>query len=62
MEYHSQRFQEYSLLVFDQDKLVAVLPANRVGVYQRNSSEAAHAIPLVPVLIRGLWYGMVWIV
>lgn len=31
MEYHSQRFQEYSLLVFDQDKLVAVLPANRVG-------------------------------
>jgi hypothetical protein len=31
MEYHSDRFQDYSLLVFDEDKLVAVLPANRVG-------------------------------
>ena len=31
MEYHSDRFQEYSLLVFDKKKLVAVLPANRVG-------------------------------
>lgn len=30
MEYHSDRFQDYSLLVFDEDKLVAVLPANRV--------------------------------
>jgi hypothetical protein len=31
MEYHSDRFQEYSLLVFDEDKLVAIIPANRVG-------------------------------
>jgi len=31
MEYHAERFQEYSLLVFDVEKLVAVLPANRVG-------------------------------
>lgn len=31
MEYHSDRFQDYSLLVFDVEKLVAVLPANRVG-------------------------------
>lgn len=31
MEYHSDRFQDYSLLVFDATKLVAVLPANRVG-------------------------------
>lgn len=34
MEYHSDRFEDYSLLVFDTDasgeKLVAVLPANRV--------------------------------
>ncbi len=30
MEYHSNRFQDYSLLVFDEKKLVAVLPANRV--------------------------------
>ena len=30
MEYHSDRFQDYSLLVFDEKKLVAVLPANRV--------------------------------
>lgn len=31
MEYHADRFQDYSLLVFDKQKLVAVLPANRVG-------------------------------
>ena len=31
MEYHSDRFEDYSLLIYDQDKLVAVLPANRVG-------------------------------
>ncbi|MES2543627.1 MAG: GNAT family N-acetyltransferase [Bacteroidota bacterium] len=31
MEYHQDRFEDYSLMVFDADKLVAVLPANRVG-------------------------------
>jgi hypothetical protein len=31
MEYHSSRFDDYSQLVFDGKKLVAVLPANRVG-------------------------------
>lgn len=32
MDYHSDRFEDYSLLVFDEsEKLVAVLPANRVG-------------------------------
>ncbi len=31
MEYHSERFADFSLLVLDHDKLVAVLPANRVG-------------------------------
>ena len=30
MDYHSERFQDYSLMVFDGDKLIAVLPANRV--------------------------------
>lgn len=30
MEYHKDRFHDYSLLVFDDNKLVAVLPANRV--------------------------------
>ena len=30
MDYHSDRFQDCSLLVFNLDKLVAVLPANRV--------------------------------
>ena len=29
MEYHSDRFQDYSLLVFDEDKLISVLPANK---------------------------------
>lgn len=28
MEYHSDRFIDYSLLIFDKDKLVAILPAN----------------------------------
>lgn len=30
MEYHADRYEDYSLLVFDEKKLVAVLPANRV--------------------------------
>ncbi|WP_300977484.1 FemAB family protein [Flavobacterium sp.] len=30
MEYHKERFDDFSLLVFDKVKLVAVLPANRV--------------------------------
>ena len=31
MDYHSDRFQDYSLIVLDRDKWVAVLPANLVG-------------------------------
>ena len=31
MEYHSDRFDDYSLLVFKVDKLIGVIPANRVG-------------------------------
>ena len=31
MEYHSDRFQDFSLLVFDEGKLISILPANRVG-------------------------------
>ncbi len=31
MEYHSDRFQDYSLIVLDGEKWVAVLPANIVG-------------------------------
>src|SRR5690554_973605 len=31
MEYHKDRFEDFSLLVFDKNKLVAVVPANRVG-------------------------------
>jgi hypothetical protein len=30
MEYHTDRFEDFSLLIFDAEKLVAVLPANRV--------------------------------
>lgn len=30
MEYHKDRFEDFSLLVFENEKLVAVLPANRV--------------------------------
>ncbi|HCQ12915.1 MAG TPA: GNAT family N-acetyltransferase [Flavobacterium sp.] len=30
LEYHKDRFEDYSLMVFDENKLVAVLPANRV--------------------------------
>ncbi|SHM10549.1 GNAT family N-acetyltransferase [Flavobacterium xanthum] len=32
MEYHNDRFEDFSLMIFEDDKLVAVLPANRVGV------------------------------
>jgi len=31
MDYHSDRFEDYSLMVLDGEKVVAVLPANRVG-------------------------------
>lgn len=31
MEYHKDRFEEYSLIVLDGNKWVAILPANRVG-------------------------------
>lgn len=31
MEYHQDRFQDYSLIVLDGEKLVAVLPANIIG-------------------------------
>jgi hypothetical protein len=29
MEYHSNRFEDFSLLVFDEDKLIAILPAHK---------------------------------
>ncbi|KGO97441.1 hypothetical protein [Flavobacterium enshiense] len=31
MEYHSNRFEDFSLMVFSDDKLMAVLPANKKG-------------------------------
>ena len=31
MEYHSDRFEDFSLLVYKKNKLIALLPANRVG-------------------------------
>ena len=31
MEYHEERFEDFSLLIYEEQKLVAVLPANRVG-------------------------------
>ena len=31
MDYHKDRFEDYSLMVFEDEKLVSVLPANRVG-------------------------------
>ncbi|RKS95551.1 hypothetical protein BC952_1243 [Flavobacterium limicola] len=31
MEYHKDRFEDFSLVVFEDEKLIAVLPANRFG-------------------------------
>ncbi|OIQ17302.1 MAG: GNAT family N-acetyltransferase [Flavobacterium sp. MedPE-SWcel] len=31
MEYHKDRFEDYSLMIFDEQKLVAIFPANREG-------------------------------
>jgi len=31
MEYHKDRFEDYSLIVVEEDKWVAILPANRIG-------------------------------
>ncbi|NNT72792.1 GNAT family N-acetyltransferase [Flavobacterium sp. IMCC34852] len=38
MEYHSDRFQDYSLLVFEGEKLISIVPANCVedSVYSHN--------------------------
>ena len=41
MEYHADRFTDYSLLVYDGNKLLALLPANRSGdvLYSHRSEE-----------------------
>ena len=31
MEYHADRFTDYSLLIYDENRLLALLPANRQG-------------------------------
>ena len=31
MDYHKDRFEDYSLLCFKKDRLIAILPANIVG-------------------------------
>jgi hypothetical protein len=31
IEYHKNRFEDYSLMVFEEEKLIAVLPANKTG-------------------------------
>lgn len=31
MEYHAERFEDFSLMVFDDEKLIAVLPANKIA-------------------------------
>ena len=31
MDYHKDRFEDFSLMVFEDEKVVAILPANRVG-------------------------------
>lgn len=31
MEYHKDRFEDFSLLIFEGEKLIAILPANRAG-------------------------------
>ena len=31
MEYHSDRFEDFSLLIYKEEKLIAILPANKVG-------------------------------
>jgi hypothetical protein len=32
MEYHKERFEDFSLMFFEDEKLIAVLPANKAGV------------------------------
>ena len=31
MEYHQDRFQDFSLLVFEEEKLISIVPANKLG-------------------------------
>ena len=31
MDYHAERFEDFSLLVYEKKELIAVLPAHRIG-------------------------------
>src|SRR5690606_556099 len=31
MEYHQDRLEDYSLMVFDDEKLISIIPANNIG-------------------------------
>ena len=33
MEYHQDRFEDFSLLIFEDEKLISILPANRLGEF-----------------------------
>ena len=46
MEYHSDRFTDYSLMIFRENKLIAIFPANK------NSKDALHSH-------QGLSYGSI---
>jgi hypothetical protein len=52
MDYHSDRFDDYSLLVFDCEKVVAVLPANRVGDAVYSHQGLSYGGLVVPYEIR----------
>lgn len=52
MEYHSDRFEDFSLMVYDEKKLVAVLPANRVGETVYSHQGLTYGGLVLPIKIK----------
>lgn len=52
MEYHEARFEDFSLLVYHKDKLVALLPANLVGDHLYSHQGLTYGGLLVPVTLK----------
>lgn len=53
MEYHKDRFEDFSLMVFEKENLVAVLPANKVGDTLHSHQGLTYGGLLYPNVVNG---------
>ena len=52
MEYHKERFEDHSLLIYKKKELIGLLPANRVGISLRSHQGLTYGGLLLGNLIR----------